>query len=151
MKLHVTGVPGEVDYTKIYQIKGTPLKVFFREQRLSNLIMSAVVRSQKTLLEAMCGELKSSRYLLTAMDGETFGHHRPGLDRLLFQIFHTPQFKLLRAQTSSTRSMKLSRSSQYNQRGQAVSETFSETYSFSRGQTQKMPSMRGSGNSSGSC
>lgn len=91
-----TGVPGEVDYTKIYQIKGTPLKVFFRERRLSNLIMSAVVRTRASLLETMKEDLRSNRYLVTAMDGETFGHHRPGLEKILFQIFHTPGIRLLR-------------------------------------------------------
>jgi len=91
-----TGVPGEVDYTKIYQIKGVPLKVFFRERRLSNLIMSAVVRTRASLLEAMREDLKTNRYLVTAMDGETFGHHRPGLEKILFQIFHTPGIRLLR-------------------------------------------------------
>ncbi|MFH1171112.1 MAG: hypothetical protein V1778_01060 [bacterium] len=90
-----TGVPGEVDYTKIYRIKGTSLKAFFRERRLSNLIMSAVVRSSATLLESMREDLATKRYVVTAMDGETFGHHRPGLDRLLFEIFHTKQFKLV--------------------------------------------------------
>jgi len=90
------GRVGEVDYTKIYQIKDMNLKVFFRERRLSNLIMSAVVRSEKTLIEAMKDDLKTNRYLLTAMDGETFGHHRPGLEKLLFDIFETPQFDLVK-------------------------------------------------------
>ena len=62
--------------------------VYFRERRMSNLIMSAVVRSPETLKEAMAEDLKSSRYLITAMDGETFGHHRPGLEKLLFDIFN---------------------------------------------------------------
>jgi len=90
------GKVGEVDYTKIYQIKGTNLKVFFRERRLSNLIMSAVVRSRETLLSAMKDDFKSGRYIITAMDGETFGHHRPGLEKLLFEIFETPEFDLVK-------------------------------------------------------
>jgi len=89
------GEPGKVDYTKIYKIKGTELKVFFRERRLSNLIMSAVVRSGKSLMEAMKNGSKSGRYVVTAMDGETFGHHRPGLEKLLFDIFEAPEFELL--------------------------------------------------------
>lgn len=70
--------------------------VYFRERRMSNLIMSAVVRSPETLREAMAKDLKSSRYLITAMDGETFGHHRPGLEKLLFDIFATPEFNLVK-------------------------------------------------------
>lgn len=88
-----TGVPGQVDYSKLYRIHGTPLLVFFRERRLSNLIMSAVVRNRRSLLEATRGD-RGDRYLVTAMDGETFGHHRPGLERMLFDIFRTREFRL---------------------------------------------------------
>ncbi len=95
----------KVDYTKIYKVQGINLKVFFRERRLSNLIMSAVVRSRESLLEAMKEDFppkadpplaeKSSRYLVTAMDGETFGHHRPGLVEMLFDVLAAPDFKLI--------------------------------------------------------
>jgi len=90
------GRTGNVDYKKIYKIFGTKLNVFFRERRLSNLIMSAVVRSAKSLKEAMKDDLKNDRYLITAMDGETFGHHRPGLEKTLFDVFDTPDFKLIK-------------------------------------------------------
>lgn len=89
------GEVGHVDYTKVYYISGTNLKVFFRERRLSNLIMSAVVRSKDTLIEAMKSDLASDRYIVTAMDAETFGHHRPGLEKMLFDIFDTPSFELI--------------------------------------------------------
>ncbi len=89
------GEPGRVDYKKIYKIKGADLLVFFRERRLSNLIMSAVVRSKETLTEALRNDLRSGRYLVTAMDAETFGHHRPGLEKMLFDIFTAPEFELL--------------------------------------------------------
>ncbi len=90
------GYVGHVDYKKIYKVAGSNLLVFFRERRLSNLIMSAVVRSRESLLEAMKGDLLSERYLLTAMDGETFGHHRPGLEKMLFDVFAAPEFKLIK-------------------------------------------------------
>ncbi len=88
-EIALNGQPGTVDYTKIYKIKNSNLKVFFRERRLSNLIMSAVVRSPETLKETMKDDLKSSRYVVTAMDGETFGHHRPGLEQFLFKVFES--------------------------------------------------------------
>lgn len=88
------GKVGCVDYNKTYNIAGhNGLKMFFRERRPSNLIMSAVVRSAKSLKEALEDELNTNRYLLTAMDGETFGHHRPGLEKLLFEILSSPNFK----------------------------------------------------------
>lgn len=57
--------------------------------------MSAVVRSRDTLLEAMGEEMKTGNYLVTAMDAETFGHHRPGLEKILFEIFDTKEFELI--------------------------------------------------------
>ncbi len=89
------GIPGRVDYTKLYRIQGTKLLAFFRERRLSNLIMSAVVRSKETLRDAMREDIKSDRFVLTAMDGETFGHHRPGLEKMLFDILDTKDFNLV--------------------------------------------------------
>ena len=90
------GYVGHVDYKKIYKVAGTSMLVFFRERRLSNLIMSAVVRSRESLLEAMKDDMRSGRYVLTAMDGETFGHHRPGLEKMLFDVFAAPEFELIK-------------------------------------------------------
>jgi hypothetical protein len=89
------GEVGQVDYNQIYKITNSNLKVFFRNRRLSNLIMSAVVRSRETLLEAMRDDLNKGNYIVTAMDLETFGHHRPGLEKMLFEIFNTPEFELV--------------------------------------------------------
>lgn len=87
---------GKVDSTRYdttYSIKGLGnFLIFFKEQRYSNLIAGAVVRSGPSLLEEMGAERTAHRYLLTAMDGETFGHHRPGLEKLLFHIFDSPKF-----------------------------------------------------------
>lgn len=89
------GHPEHVDYRKLYKIKGSNLHVFFRERRLSNLIMGAVVRSADSLKDAMKSDLGSDRYIITAMDGETFGHHRPGLEKMLFEIFADTEFNLV--------------------------------------------------------
>ncbi len=85
----------QVDYTKLYKVKDTNLHVFFRERRMSNLIMSAVVRHVDQLKDAIRDDLKSPRYVITGMDGETFGHHRPGLENLLFEIFDSPELNLV--------------------------------------------------------
>ncbi len=90
------GKVGQVDYSQIYKVAGTGLKVFFRDRRLSNLIMSAVVRSKETLQGAMREELAGKNYIVTAMDAETFGHHRPGLEKMLFEIFETDDFELIK-------------------------------------------------------
>ena len=90
-----SGKTQTVDYRKLYKIKDTGLLVFFRERRPSNLIMSAVVRSYDSLKEVMKEDFASDRYLITGMDGETFGHHRPGLEKMLFEMFKSSDFKLV--------------------------------------------------------
>lgn len=93
-EIALNGKTNQVDYSKVYKIKNTNLSVLFRERRMSNLIMSAIVRSEKSLLDAMGGEPKEGAYILTGMDGETFGHHRPGLENMLFEIFRSKRFRL---------------------------------------------------------
>ncbi len=93
-EISFNGKTEEVQYHQVYTIKRLKnFKIFFRERRLSNLIMAGVVRTGQSLVRALAGEEKRDRYLLTAMDGETFGHHRPGLERLLFEILRSPSFK----------------------------------------------------------
>ncbi|MBU1016577.1 hypothetical protein KJ678_00220 [Patescibacteria group bacterium] len=84
---------GKVDVVKfdrLYKIKGFDVLAFFREKRTSNLIMGAVVRDAQKISDAVSRE-NGSRYLLTAMDGETFGHHRVGLDKVLLDVLADPK------------------------------------------------------------
>ncbi|MFH1657035.1 MAG: UvrB/UvrC motif-containing protein [bacterium] len=73
-------------YDSLFSVSGTKLTAVFRERKTSNLIMGAVVRSQKDFLHTLEQDLKINKYMFTAMDGETFGHHRPGLEKSLFDI-----------------------------------------------------------------
>jgi len=90
------GETDKIDYSKVYKIKGAELLVFFRQRRISNLIMSAVVRSPKTFKQATRSDFSDKKYLITAMDGETFGHHRPGLERMLLELFSSPQLDFVK-------------------------------------------------------
>lgn len=89
------GKPHQVSYDRLYKLSGTKMLVFFRERNPSNLIMSAIVRSSASLQESLEKEFKEDRYLLTGMDGETFGHHRPGLEKMLLEIFRTADLELV--------------------------------------------------------
>ncbi|MDO8558691.1 MAG: hypothetical protein Q7S09_05965 [bacterium] len=74
-------------FKKTFHISGAGnIAAVFRERRISNLIMSSIARDQKSLQEVLGAEQENDRYMLTAMDGETFGHHRPGLEELLFSV-----------------------------------------------------------------
>lgn len=85
-------LPGEPDYSKIYKIKGMgDFKIFFRERETSFKILSAQIASGPMLIADLGERLRKHNYLLTAMDGETFGHHRPGLEKLLFDIYKSEE------------------------------------------------------------
>ncbi len=83
-----------VDFSKLYRHASSGLFIFFRERRMSNLIMSAVVRTPKSFLASLAEDLRRERALITAMDGETFGHHRPGLEKLLFGLLASKAYTL---------------------------------------------------------
>ncbi|HUD11034.1 MAG TPA: hypothetical protein VMS08_01375, partial [Candidatus Saccharimonadia bacterium] len=95
-ELAYNGRIGQVDYTKTYEIKGSNLKALFREHSLSATIMSAAPRDIEALKTTARESLGSHRYIITAMDGETFGHHRIGHEQLLFGMFRDPDITLVR-------------------------------------------------------
>ncbi len=90
---------GEVDYSTIYEVEDIPvngkcqmengklLRIFFREREVSYQILSGQLATPEPFKKALSDRLeRKNHYLLTAMDGETFGHHRPGMDKLLFDL-----------------------------------------------------------------
>ncbi len=83
----------QIDTNKTYKIKDSNLFVFFRERTTSNLIMSALVRQEKDFHELMQEDYKKKGYMVTGMDGETFGHHRPGLQKMLTDLLLSEEIK----------------------------------------------------------
>lgn len=87
------GKLNQLNKTVIYEIPNSKFQVFFRERGPSNLIMSAMVRREADLKHYLREEYGRKEYLITGMDGETFGHHRPGLQKLLTQLLTSSEFK----------------------------------------------------------
>lgn len=83
----------QVDTHNVYKIKDTNMFVYFRERSHSNLIMSALVRQEKDFTEILGHEHEKKGYIVTGMDGETFGHHRPGLQHLLTGLMKSNDFE----------------------------------------------------------
>ena len=82
---------------RIYQIEGiNDFSIFFRERRMSWIILSGQIGTGKLLIQSLGERLNKNEYLLTAMDGETFGHHRPGLENLLFEIYNCGDLKTVK-------------------------------------------------------
>ena len=86
---------GNIQYDKIYKIKDTNLIGYFREREISFKILSAQLESGNIFLSEIKDRLDKNEYMLTAMDGETFGHHRLGLELLLFDIYKSNKLKTI--------------------------------------------------------
>ncbi|MBP6084608.1 hypothetical protein KA517_00010 [Candidatus Gracilibacteria bacterium] len=81
------GEVGKVDHQTVYDVADSKLQVFFRNRQLSNVIMSGAVRTGETFLDIAHDHVEQGDYVVTAMDFETFGHHRPGLEQSIFAVF----------------------------------------------------------------
>ena len=87
----------ELRHDCVYQDAATPeLGIFFRERRMSWVILSGQIGTGNLLVQTLGDRLTRDGYVLTAMDGETFGHHRPGLEQLLFEVYKSPQLTTVR-------------------------------------------------------
>lgn len=86
--------PEKIDYRKIYTLKNhVHLQLYFRERRMSYKILSGQLGTGNLLINGLGDRLNQHEYLLTAMDGETFGHHRPGMEHLLFEIYESKKLE----------------------------------------------------------
>lgn len=76
-----------VDFTTRYNVEGLDdFGIYFRERETSWTILSGQIGTAELLQKSLGDRLDQDGYLLTAMDGETFGHHRPGMELLLFNV-----------------------------------------------------------------
>lgn len=82
------------DYDTIFTVIGLgDFAIFFRERAMSYKILSGQMGTGDLLISGLGDRLQKNEYVLTAMDGETFGHHRPGLEHLLFEIYESKKIE----------------------------------------------------------
>jgi alpha-amylase/alpha-mannosidase (GH57 family) len=68
----------------VYQLVGSKLGIFFRSRDLSLALAFGKARN----IDEFKGKIpKEDKYFLTAIDGETFGHHRPDAFQLLNELY----------------------------------------------------------------
>lgn len=65
------------------------LRLLFRERGLSDGISFGRLPTGKEFLAELGDEAQGEGYVLTATDGEVYGHHRPGQERLLEDVYST--------------------------------------------------------------
>jgi alpha-amylase/alpha-mannosidase (GH57 family) len=87
-ELSFKGKIGSVKYDRLYKLEGLgDFLVFFKERPLSAGITYGTYPSAEPFLAALKGGLEKHSYLLTGTDGEVYGHHRPGQEKLLSEVF----------------------------------------------------------------
>src|SRR4030042_6975947 len=91
MVLNETSFAGKlfskVDTSKIYFHKSLPtLHLLFLNRKLSDIIQRGQMRQTEDFKKTVFKEVWENEYIITAMAGETVGHHRPGLDNFLKQF-----------------------------------------------------------------
>lgn len=83
---------GRPSGSKLYYYKDTSINLFFRQKRVSALVLSALVRGVEQLIEET-KDLHNDKYWFLVMDAETFGHHRIGHEKVLFEIMENDFFE----------------------------------------------------------
>ena len=88
------GKLGQARNDTTYTLRELPdLVVFFKERPFSAGITYGNYPSSKPFLEALRNRLTTQTYLLTGTDGEVYGHHRPGQEQLLQEVFRAKEPK----------------------------------------------------------
>ena len=81
---------GQTRTDTVYTIKNLPgMVVFFKERPLSAGITYGTYPDARPFISALGERLGADAYLLTGTDGEVYGHHRPGQERLLQEVFES--------------------------------------------------------------
>jgi alpha-amylase/alpha-mannosidase (GH57 family) len=87
-ELSFDGKIGSAKYDQLYKVEGLgDFLVFFKERPFSAGITYGAYPSADPFLAALSGRLEGHSYLLTGTDGEVYGHHRPGQEKLLSEVF----------------------------------------------------------------
>jgi len=87
-ELSFDGKIGSVKYDRLYKVEGLgDFMVFFKERPFSAGITYGTYPSAEPFLAALKGGVDKHSYLLTGTDGEVYGHHRPGQEKLLANVF----------------------------------------------------------------
>jgi alpha-amylase/alpha-mannosidase (GH57 family) len=73
---------------RVYRVEGLPaLHFFFRERSASVGLTYGRFPAADSLVDFLAGRGQGHWYLLTGTDGEIYGHHRPGQERLLEEVY----------------------------------------------------------------
>ncbi len=76
----------------VYRHKSSGAKLLFRNKRVSSLVLSSVVKNADDLLYET-QDIQKEAFWFVIVDAETFGHHRIGHEKALFDIYNSPSIQ----------------------------------------------------------
>jgi hypothetical protein len=82
-------------HDSIYKSATAKINVLFRHKPASYIMLSAMAKSAEELKEELRDMWDENEYWFTVMDAETFGHHRIGHEKLLFDIWDSDLFDVI--------------------------------------------------------
>jgi hypothetical protein len=87
-EISFNGKVGNVSYDRMYKVDGlNDFIVFFKERPFSAGITYGTYPAADPFLKALHDRLDTNTYLLSGTDGEVYGHHRPGQENLLSEVY----------------------------------------------------------------
>ena len=88
--LDETALDQKIPNKEILEYEG--ILIFIRNREFSFQILTSQIENHSILIDKIRRRYKNDEYLITAMDGETFGHHRLGYEEILFYIYNSDKF-----------------------------------------------------------
>lgn len=90
------GKIGQVNFDRKYKIKNSKINIFFRNRIISNyLYFESNLDSTNDFWQRTKQDNRSNPYLITGLDGETLGHHRPGLNKYWQKLINNKNVKTI--------------------------------------------------------
>ena len=80
-----------IDHKKIYTHKG--LDIYIRDRERSFRILSAQYDDSLNLIKNLEQKLSTDEFFISAMDGETFGHHKLNFEKTLEDLYASDKMK----------------------------------------------------------
>lgn len=81
-----------VQEDKLYKQNGTDMFLFFRNKRVSILMLSAITHNAADFIKETTDIHSDKTHWFTVMDAETYGHHRIGHEDFFFEVLDDPFF-----------------------------------------------------------
>ncbi|HCJ67231.1 MAG TPA: hypothetical protein DHV62_07920 [Elusimicrobia bacterium] len=87
-EISYNGKLGQYENDHLYFVEAfEPLRIFFKERKISAAITYGKCKNLVEFKDLNRNILTKNIYLLTGTDGEVYGHHRPGQEKLLIEVF----------------------------------------------------------------